>query len=86
MIVSFIIGSSHSSVNEVSLVNGKIEDQLPDGPERNRNNGEDDSSENFSSSLSGILGEEVDHEACGESKWDQEKEGNENEPPWKVFI
>jgi hypothetical protein len=86
VIVSFIVGSSHSGVDGVFFVDGKEEDQLPCAPERNGNNGKDNSSEQISSSTSVVSSEEVNHLTCGNSKWDQKEEGNENEPPWEVFI
>jgi hypothetical protein len=86
MIVSFIISSSHSNPDGISLVDGKIEDQLPDAPKWNWDDGKENSSEHVSSSASGIFGEEVDHLTGSDGAWNQKEEGNENKPPWKVFV
>ena len=86
MIVGIIIGSTHSNVDSVFLVDSKEEDQLPDAPESNRNNGKDNSTLDSSSSASSVFSEEVNHLHSGNSSWNKEKEGDENEPPWEVFI
>ena len=86
MIVRFIISSTHSSVDGVSLVDGEEEDNLPDAPEGDSNNGKNDGAEQVSSSASVIFSEEVNHLTCSNSNWDQKEKCNENVPPWEVFI
>ena len=45
MVVAIIIGSAHSRVNDISLVNSKEEDQVPCGPESDGDNGKDNGTE-----------------------------------------
>lgn len=45
MIVGFIIGWSHSGVDDISLVDSKEEDQVPDSPETDGDSGKDNSTE-----------------------------------------
>jgi len=86
MIVSLIVGSANSNPNGISFVDGKIEDQIPDAPERDGDNWKNNGSEHVSSSTSSVLSEEVNHLTGSNGRWDQKEEGNENEPPWKVLI
>jgi len=86
VVVSFIVGSSNTNVDGVFFVNGKEEDQLPDAPKRNGNNGHDNSSEQVTSGASVVSSEEVNHSTGSDGKWDQQEEGNKNVPPWEVFI
>ena len=86
MIVRWIIGISHTSIDSVFFVDGKEEDQLPNAPKRNGNNGHDNSSEQVTSGASVVSSEEVNHSAGSDGKWDQKEEGNENVPPWEIFV
>ena len=86
MIVGFIIGWSHSGVDDIFLVDSKEEDQVPDSPEGDGNDGKDNSGEHSNSGSSLVSGEEVNHGASSNGTWDQKEEGNEDEPPWKVFV
>ena len=52
MIVAFIIGSAHSGVNDISLVNSEEEDQVPYSPQSNGDNGLNKGTEECSSSCS----------------------------------
>ena len=45
MIVGFIIGWSHSGVDDISLVDSKEEDQVPDSPAANGDGGKHNSNE-----------------------------------------
>ena len=45
MIVGLIIGSAHSGVNDISLVNSKEEDQVPNSPERDGDKGKENGTE-----------------------------------------
>ena len=45
MIVRFIIGWSHSGVDDISLVDCKEEDQVPDSPETDGDGGKHNSNE-----------------------------------------
>jgi len=45
VIVGFIVGSAHSRVNDISLVDSKEEDQVPASPESDGDSGEDNSTE-----------------------------------------
>jgi len=52
MVVVLIIGSAHSGVNDISLVNSKEEDQVPYSPETDGDNGKDKGTEELNSGLS----------------------------------
>ena len=62
MIVGFIVGSAHSRVNDISLVDSKEEDQVPASPESDGNSGKDNGREKLNSGLSSVFSEEVNHE------------------------
>ena len=86
MIVRLIIGGTDSNINGISLVNGKEEDQVPDAPKGNGDDGKENSREHGSSGRSGVLSEEVYHHASSNGGWDQKEEHNENVPPWEILV
>jgi len=55
MIVALIIGSAHSGVNDISLVNSEEEDQVPYSPESNGDNGLKNGTEERLSSCSCVF-------------------------------
>ena len=69
MIVAFIVGSTDSRVDGISLVDGKEEDKVPYAPKGNRNDGEDNGVEHISSGSSVISSEEINHETSSKSNW-----------------
>lgn len=52
MIVVLIIGSAHSGVDDISLVNSEEEDQVPYSPESNGDEGKDNGTEELDSGFS----------------------------------
>jgi len=58
-IVGIIVGIASTDVDGLSLVDGEVEDDLPDGPKEDCDNGHDGSSPQFTSGSSLVSGEEV---------------------------
>ena len=85
-VVWLIVSISESSVNSVSLVDGEVENDLPNSPKEYWDDWHNGSSSQFTSGGSLVFSEEINSNACRNSKWNFEQESNKCEPPWDVFV
>lgn len=85
---SLVLVLRYSISNEdlVSLVDGGVVDDIPEGNEEDGNQRKDNGSGEFASAAEGILDEPVHEEAGSDVEWDQKSNGDDWEPPGNLII